>query len=137
MTPWERVDAHLTANAARGKSWAWLTRELKLKAAAVGNWKARDIPAKYHAQIASLLGRSTDWVSGAANRAEWPFTLVDQDRYERLSPEAKGAVQLRMTDAIERMELNAKGVSAGLLENERRNLEERRKINDSNRKDAI
>lgn len=39
-----------------------------------------------------------------ADAAAWPFTLVDRERYEALSPEARGAVQLRMMDAIAEQE---------------------------------
>lgn len=122
MTSWERVDGHLTANSTKGQSWAWLARELGLKGSAVGNWKSRNIPAKYHAAIAAALGRSTDWVNGEATYSGWPFALVDQDRYDRLAPEAKGAVQMRMMDEIEKLEAKAKGVSAGLFAKERSDM---------------
>ena len=39
-----------------------------------------------------------------ADAAAWPFALVDRGRYEALSPEARGAVQLRMLDAIAELE---------------------------------
>lgn len=39
--------------------------------------------------------------------SDWPFQLVDRDRYEALSDVAKGAVQTRMMDEIEAQERKA------------------------------
>lgn len=66
----------------------------------------------------------------------WPFALVDQDRYERLSPEAKGAVQARMLDEIDRLERQSQGVTAGLLAKERRGVQDRR-VNSGRKRDAL
>lgn len=66
-----------------------------------GEKKARQIEEKL-----GLPRGCMDIPEGAAgdHQKDWPFTLVDRLRYDALSPEAKGAVQLRLLDAIKEQE---------------------------------
>lgn len=123
MTPWERIDSALKT---RKKNWKWLAAQLDMKPAAVGNWKGRGVPAKYYGEIATLLGETVDWVIGnpikpahtlhgseSSKSYGWPFDLVDQNRYEKLSPQAQGAAQMRMMDEIAAQESLARKANNG------------------------
>lgn len=59
MTPWERLDAEI---ARKRSSWSSLAAQLDVKKQAVGNWKARGIPAKHMRAAAAFVGKSMDWL---------------------------------------------------------------------------
>lgn len=56
---WARIDKELTR---RRKAWQWLYTELGYSKERVNNWSRRGVPAKEHAAIAHVLGRSVDWL---------------------------------------------------------------------------
>lgn len=85
MTPWERLDAEI---ARKRSSWSSLAAQLDVKKQAVGNWKARGIPAKHMRAAAAFVGKSMDWLEfgeDAPSNMQWQ-TVADakaKDKWER------------------------------------------------------
>ena len=60
---WRRVAAELER---RGKTPQWLADRLRFSPQRVHNWQSRGLPASAYVEVAYALGRSVDWVAGAA-----------------------------------------------------------------------
>ena len=94
-----------------GKDWQWLGLQLEASKTTVSNWKQRGISPRHYAGIAKALNRSIEWVASEGERNvvqlpqadPWPFKLVDRAKYEALSPEGRGAAQIKMMDEIDRL----------------------------------
>lgn len=127
-----RVKERMTA---MGLNNAQLAAACKVKPPTSFNWasgKTKNIKGEPLLLAAKTLGVTPEWLATGTgqkfpkgsyeadnpkvtvNAAEqstaytnWPFDLVDKERYERLSPHAQGAAQMRMMDEIAAQEAAA------------------------------
>lgn len=90
-----------------GRELSWLSASLEVKVQVVQNWTTRGLPPERYAAVADVLGWSIDAVAGRTPPpppTEWPFQLVDRERFDRLSDVQKGLLEGAMLDALDRLE---------------------------------
>lgn len=73
----------------------------------VGQWfKTGRMDKRWLAAVESIFGESLGF---SAARADWPFTLVKRERWERLSEQERGSVQEKINRALAEFEAAVTG----------------------------
>lgn len=72
----------------------------------VENWKRRGIPEAQHQAVALALGWKVEQLHGRADPGArgWPFRVVPEERYNRLSEADQLAVEVAMLKKLEELE---------------------------------